>query len=248
MSKRKEQWTSHRVGRQVTVVRWGEFGTPVLLFPTAGGDAEEVERFHMIDALGGLLAEGRIKVYSVDSVAAQRWLGEQRTTTFAGRVHNEYDEFLVHEVVPFIRADCGGDPGREVIAAGASIGAFNALASLCRHPDVFAQAVCMSGTYDLTRFLSGPVDAELYRASPLHFLPGLPEGPHLARLRTRFVLLLHGEGRAESPEESWKVAHALGARGVPNRVVSWGRDWPHDWVTWRRMLPQYLSELVPAPR
>lgn len=248
MSKRKERWYSHRVACEITVTRWGHVGTPVLLYPTAGGDAEEVERFHMIDVLSDLLAQGRIKVYSVDSVAAQRWLKEHKLTSYAGRVHNEFDECVRREVVPFIHDDCGGDTTRDIMVAGASIGAFNAFASLTRHPDVFSHAVCMSGTYDLTKFLQGQVEHEFHRASPLHFLPQHPEGPHLDKLRTRSVLLLHGEGRAESPEESWKVAHCLGAKRVPNRVVSWGKDYPHDWVTWRKMLPQYLAELVPIAR
>jgi len=247
MSKHKVTWYSQRVRREVTVVRWGEVGTPVLLYPTAGGDAEEVERFHMIDALSDLLAAGRIKVYSADSLAARQWLTEERVTPLAGRVHNEFHECLMHEIVPFIRNDCGGGT-LDIVTAGASIGAFNALASVCRHPDVFGLAICLSGTYDLTKFLQGPVDAEFWRASPLHFLPRLPEGPQLERLRQRYVLLVHGEGRAESPEESWNVAKVLGGRRIPNRVVSWGKDWPHDWTSWRKMLPQYLAELVPAPR
>lgn len=248
MSKHKVTWHSHRVKREVTVVRWGEVGTPVLLYPTAGGDAEEVERFHMIDALSDLLSAGRIKVYSPDSLAARQWLTEERVPMLAGRVHNEFHECLMHEIVPFIQNDCGGDRNRDIVAAGASIGAFNALASVCRHPEVFSLAICVSGTYDLTKFLQGPVDAEFWRASPLHFLPRQPEGQLLERLRKRFVLLVHGEGRAESPDESWKVANCLGAKGVPNRVVSWGPEWAHDWVTWRKMLPQYLGELVPAAR
>jgi pimeloyl-ACP methyl ester carboxylesterase len=35
----------------------------------------------------------------------------------------------------------------EIIAAGASVGAFNALASVCRYPHLFRAAVCMSATY-----------------------------------------------------------------------------------------------------
>ena len=46
-----ERWRSERLEREVTLVRWGTVGRPVLLFPTAGGDAEEIERFHMIDVL-----------------------------------------------------------------------------------------------------------------------------------------------------------------------------------------------------
>jgi hypothetical protein len=36
----------------------------------------------------------------------------------------------------------------------------------------------------------------------------------------------------------------LGAKGVPNRVDEWGTEWDHDWPTWRRMMPQYLGELL----
>jgi esterase/lipase superfamily enzyme len=43
------------------------------------------------------------------------------------------------------------------------------------------------------------------------------------------------------------MADVLGAKGIPNRVDSWGRDWRHDWVTWRKMFPQYLTELT-APK
>jgi esterase/lipase superfamily enzyme len=40
------------------------------------------------------------------------------------------------------------------------------------------------------------------------------------------------------------MASVLGAKGVPNRVDAWGAEWRHDWVTWREMLPKYLSEFA----
>ena len=43
--KRRERWYSNRVESDVTVVRWGHFGRPVIVFPTAGGDAEETVVF-----------------------------------------------------------------------------------------------------------------------------------------------------------------------------------------------------------
>ena len=61
-------------------------------------------------------------------------------------------------------------------------------------------------------------------------------------LRTRYIQLSSGEGRAEAIGESWAMGNALGRAGVPNRVDSWGPEWPHDWVTWRKMLPQILDE------
>ena len=233
-------WHSPRLGQHVTVVRWGTFGTPVLLFPTAGGDAEEIERFHVIGSLEPLLAAGRIKVYSIDSVAGRTWLEGEGSEGHRARVQSQFHDFVRHEVVPAIRTDCRSED-LGVIAAGASIGAFNAVAVLCRYPDAFTHAVGLSGTYDLTRFLDGPPTSDFYFSSPLHFLPRL-EGPLLDTLRTRSVLLASGQGKAENIGESWRMAEALGSRGIPNRVDPWGVEWNHDWPTWRRMFPHYLAE------
>ena len=68
MKKDTIRWYSHRTEHDTQLVRWGHFGRPVLLFPTAGGDAEEMERMLMIKALSPLINAGRIKVYSIDSL------------------------------------------------------------------------------------------------------------------------------------------------------------------------------------
>ena len=242
-------WWSDRLGQEVNVVRWGEVGVPFLMFPTAGGDAEEIERFLVIDTMADYLTEGRIKVYSCDSVAGRVMLGREGPPEHRMRVLNEFQSFVGYEFVPWIRDDCN-DPSIEVIAAGSSIGAFNALALLCRFPDAFSHALCMSGTYALERFLKhesgikARITEDFYYASPLQYLPDL-RGPALDRLRERFVLLASGRGRAEDIDESWRMASLLGGKGVPNRMDDWGEAWHHDWPTWRNMLLRYLDELLP---
>lgn len=233
-----ERWHSERLEQPLTLHRWGEFGTPVLLFPTAGGDAGEVDRFGLVGALAPLLGDGRIKVYSVDSVAGRAWL-ERRDPLHAAWLQNRFDAAIYHEVVPAILSDSGPVP---IIVAGASIGAFNAVASLCRHPDVFVAAVGMSGTYDLEPWMAGHWSDDFYFSSPLHYLPGL-DGDQLTTLRHRFVILASGTGAHENPGESWRMADVLGAKGIPNRVDNWP-GWTHDWPTWRSMLPTYLDELT----
>jgi esterase/lipase superfamily enzyme len=155
---------------------------------------------------------------------------------------NQFHECVRWEVIPAIHADLGGR-ALDVIACGASIGAFNAVAVLCRYPDVFAAAIGMSGTYRIDRFYDEAWSQDLYFAAPLQFLPGL-DGAHLARLRQRRAVLAAGEGDWEDIGESWKMAAALGAKGIPNRVDNWGPEFAHDWPTWHRMLPQYLRELT----
>jgi esterase/lipase superfamily enzyme len=240
------RWHSERVQREVTLVRYGTVGQPVLLFPTAGGDAEEAERWHLIGALGPLLEAGKIKVYSCDSVSGKALFGREGDARHQMWLQDQFHRYVRHEVVPAIRTDCQS-PDAEVWTTGASIGAFHAVAVLCRWPDVFARACAMSGTYDLRRFYDATeFTDEFWVSSPLHFVPTL-EGRHLEVLRTRFILLISGEGKAEDIGESWRLADVLGKQGIPNRVESWGTGWPHDWQTWRKMLPQVLAEWT-APR
>ena len=242
MKKDTFEWHSPRLDMPVKLVRWGHFGTPVLLYPTAGGDAEEVERFHLIGALSGLIDAGRIKVYSTDSIAGQAWTSGKHSGEYCSRVQNLFDAFIYNEAVPMIRTDCASDD-IEIVATGASIGAFNAVATVCRHPDAFRMAIAMSGTFDLSRYLEGRFNQDFYFSSPLQFLPGL-DGDALDLLRTRMLLLATGEGRWEDAGESWRMASALGDKGIPNRVDAWGESYDHNWITWREMLPKYLAEFA----
>lgn len=240
--KESSVWHSDRIHREVRLVRWGHYGTPVMIFPTAGGDAEEIERFHLIGALRHLIDEGRIKVFSTDSIAGRAWL-EGYPPQHCSWLQTAWDAMIYHEIVPAIQTDCMS-PGIEIIAVGASIGAFSAVAALCRHPDAFKLAIGMSGTYDLEKYMRGQMNHDFYFSSPLHYLPNLQDGPQLRLLQRRFVVMPYGGGRWEDPQETWRMAHVLGARSIPNRVDPWGPDYDHDWPTWRTMLPRYLGEFA----
>lgn len=244
------RWYSQRVERETTLTRWGTFGVPVLVFPTAGGDAEEIERMLMIKVLTPLIAAGRIKVYSLDSFVTGTWGDDTKSARYCSLLQNRFDSYIYNEVVPAIREDCNS-PEIELVVAGASIGGFNAMASICRHPDVFKHAVCMSATYDVERFIRDhdgePMkkgNLDFYFSSPALFLPRLdPKSKQAQLLATRSIIMAHGGGRYEDPAQDWRMASILGKLGVRNRVDPWGEGYGHDWPTWRAMLPKYLAEV-----
>jgi esterase/lipase superfamily enzyme len=240
--KTTDRWHSDRLRTDITVARWGTYGVPVLLFPSAGGDAEEVERFKMIAHLAPLIDAGRAKVYSCDSVAGKAMMERVGTPDQRLALFNSFHQAIAEEVIPAIHSDSGGP--LPVVVAGASIGAFNSLALICRYPHLIDSAVCMSGTYAIDKFIGGRFTDDLYYSSPLHFLHGL-EGPVLDTLRKRMVILASGSGQWEDVGESWTVANALAAKGIPSRVDDWGPGYKHDWPTWWEMLPMYLDDLLP---
>ena len=214
-----ERWHSERMGRDISLVRWGHYGVPVLLFPTAGGDAEEVERHRLVGTLAPMIEAGRIKLYSCDSAAGQALQRNEGSPAHRMWLFNQYHQAVAEEVVPAIHADSSP---QAVVVAGASIGAFNSFAMICRYPHLFGAAVCMSGTYHVEQFIGGDTTEDWYFASPLQFLPGL-EGPALEMLRRRYVVLASGSGRWEDVGESWAAADALGAQGRPQPGRRLGR-------------------------
>src|SRR5687767_14833624 len=114
MQKHIHVWRTSRLSAPARIARWGHFGTPVLLFPTAGGDYEEVERFQLIDALRPLLDAGRVKVYSVDGVPARTWLTGMHSFQHCSQVQEQYQSFICEDVVPYIRSDCHSDGSLEI--------------------------------------------------------------------------------------------------------------------------------------
>ena len=98
--------------KEVLCCRYGSAGQAVLLFPTAGGDAEESERFWMISVLGELLEKGKIRVYTVDSAAGKVWTDGESSGAHRAWFQNRFDDFVASEVVPLIRRDCGRSEGR----------------------------------------------------------------------------------------------------------------------------------------
>lgn len=243
MQKETWTWSSSRLGAPARLARWGHFGTPVLLFPSAGGDLDEVERFHLIDALEPLLRPGHIKIYSVDGLAVRTWLRATLPPQECVREQLKYDAFLYEEVVPRVRRDCLSE-NVELLVAGISLGAFQAVAVLARHPDVFRTAIGISGQYDMTPFLRGTSSTEFLGTSPLHYLPGMIEGPRLLQLKRRLFWLESGEGDLERPEQSRQLAAVLEAKDIPHGLRLRGPQRHHDWSTWRELLPPCLAQLT----
>src|SRR5690606_32976777 len=61
------------MGRPMHLWRYGHFGKPLLVFPTAAGFAHEWAAHDMVAALAELLDGGRLKLYCTESNVAEAW-------------------------------------------------------------------------------------------------------------------------------------------------------------------------------
>ena len=234
-------WRSPSLNRQMEIVTYGDYGFPLLLFPTAAADFLEYERFQLIDAIQDLIEAGRVKVFSINSINRDSWLNKQVHPHEKGIRQAQYNQYISREVVPFIWNSCRGRVG--IITAGASLGAFHCANQLFRRPDLFEGMIAMSGSYDIRGYYDGDYyDDNVYYNNPVDYLPNLGGHDLWLLQQKRHIHIVTGQGNYENPDASRRLAGILRQKGIPHELDLWGYDMPHDWPTWRDMMRYYLRE------
>jgi esterase/lipase superfamily enzyme len=233
-------WHSPRLNRHMEIATYGHYGFPLLLFPTAAADYLEYERFYLIEAIRDHIDSGKVKVFSINSINRESWMNAHIHPRDRAARQQQFNGYVAEEVAPYIWNSCQGRLG--IITCGASLGAYHAANQLFRRPDLFDGMIAMSGNYNLRNFTDGYYDDNVYFNDPLAFLPNLSDERVLGQLRAkRHIHIVSGQGAYEAPDNSRQLAGVLAAKGIPHELDLWGFDMPHDWPTWRAMLPHYLA-------
>ncbi len=236
------RWHSPRLGREMGVRVFGHWGTPLLVFPTSGGDCWEFERQGVIDALAHHLDAGRIKVFCVDSANQESWYNQGAHPRHRSYVQAMYDAYVAEEVAPFVQAHCA-TPDIPITTTGASLGAYHAVNSLLKHPQLFRRAIGLSGVYDLRRFMDGDYDDNFYFNNPVDDVQGLTDPWYLEHLAKDEIRLVTGTGPFEDPRPTYQLSGVLWSRGIAHAVDDWGKDGGHDWPFWKRQLDDYVQRM-----
>jgi esterase/lipase superfamily enzyme len=236
---------SPAIGAAGTVMAYGDWGRPVLAFPAETGKAVDYEQHGMLEPLGGLLGDGRIKLYCVDSFDAASWARQDLPTEERARQHGRYESWIIDQVAPFIRDDCAGRG--DIITTGVSMGAFHAVNFALRHAGQFAVTIGLSGNYDPASWHGwGERADQAYFNNPADYVPNL-SGPHLDWLRSVLtVVLVVGQGPFEvAPTMALpgtrQLAGLLQGKGIRCEEDVWGYDVAHDWPWWGRQLAHHLT-------
>jgi len=235
---------SEAIGAAGTVIRYGHWGRAVLVFPSEQGRAADFESNGMVNAVADLLDAGRLKLYCVDSYDARSWSNSAIPVEERARQHGRYESWIVDEVVPWIRADCG-ESAAAVATLGCSLGAFHAANFALKRADIFPLAMCLSGNYDPAAWQGwGERGTAAYFNNPVDYVSHL-HGDHLDWLRGRLsVLLVCGQGQWEdttgSLDSTRQFAALLAGKRIKHELDLWGHDVPHDWPSWRAQLAHHM--------
>ena len=231
----------HRAG---TVIRYGYWGRPVLVFPSEQGRAWDYENNGMVDAVADLLEAGRVKLYCLDSFDEVTWSDRSVPLEERARRHRAFESWVTDEVAGYIGHDSPGSA--DAVVTGCSLGAFHALQLALTRADLFPQAICLSGTYDPSAWHAwGERGEQAYFTNPTDYVSHLG-GDHLDWLRSRLhLVLVAGEGPWEvDPTQSLPSTRRMGAllaeKGIPHDLDIWGHDSAHDWPWWQKQIRHHL--------
>ena len=227
------------------VLAYGHWGRPVVAFPSEDGEPRDWEERGMVDALGGLLEAGRIKLYCAPSFDRESWTNRDLPLEERAQRHGHYEWWVLTRLVPFVQAD---SHTHELIATGASFGAYHAANFCLKRADLFPLAVCLSGVYDVTVQGGGARGDAVYFNNPMVYGAHL-HGDHLDWLRAQASLqLVCGQGQWEDTtgalESTRRFAGLLGDKGIRHELDLWGHDLPHDWPSWRRQIAHHLERFA----
>ncbi len=236
------KWWSPNLSQDMELKVYGHAGKPLLVFPAQGGRFYEYEDFGMVEACRPSIDAGRVTLVTIDSIDNQSWCNWSIPPDDRGRRHNDYDRYVVDEVVPFIR-DRGW--GAELGATGCSMGGYHAANFFFRHPDVFDTMICLSGLLQLRMFVGDAGDETVYFNTPLAYLPGLNDPWYIDRYRRSQIIVCAGQGPWDEDmlADARALESILAAKGVAAWIDVWGHDVSHDWPWWRRQMPYFLHHL-----
>lgn len=239
---------SHNLGRDMEYKIYGTRGKPVLVIPCQGGRFYEFEDMGMLGVYSPYIEDGRIQVFTVDSIDYE--------TLFAGgdpraRVerHEAWMRYIIEEAVPLFSDINTRANGWEIrfMASGLSLGALHASTLFFRYPDVFDALLSLSGIYTNEYCFGSYHDDLTYINSPQQFIAGMPSGhPYIAKYNSGRIVLCVGQGAWENEtlESTAAFGNILKEKGISVWVDFWGGDVKHDWDWWFVQAAYFLPKIL----
>lgn len=236
MDKEKIQWRSPSLGKDMELIIYGSSGTPVIGIPTRGASCHQWEKFGMVNAISYQLKNGFNQLYCISSVDKESFLNDKVTPSQRLVRHNQFESYLVDEVVPYIKDH---NPIDYTIVAGTDLGGYHAITTALKHPTAFDRAIGMSGVYDIKRFMDDYYENDVYYNNPMDFVPNINKQSLLNDIRNVDFRLVSYE---EDPRREYgrRMSNIFSMKFIEHELDIWNLETTHEWDQWPQMLKTHI--------
>lgn len=142
------------------VVVYGYYGFVLFFLLMAVVDYLEYECFYLIDVIVGLINVGKVKVFFINSINVESWFNFNMYFCYKVIWYQQFNEYVFEEVVLFIKSMMSEDIF--IIICGVFLGVLYFVNLFFCWLDFFSGVIGMSGDYDLSIYIKGYYDQDVY--------------------------------------------------------------------------------------
>lgn len=249
MEKRYFKEYSNALGRDMEFNVYGSKGKPVLYIPCQAGRFFDFENFHMDDVFRPWIDQGKIMVFSMDTIDNETWADKSGDPRRRIERHEQWYHYTVDELVPRINDLAGQANGSytPIMTFGCSLGAMHAANFFFRRPDLFDSVLGLSGLYDSGDSFGSYMDDLVYQNSPCDYIEHMPwDHPYIQMYNERKIIICVGQGAWEDELKAGtaRLKDVLSRKGIHAWIDFWGWDVNHDWDWWYKQAAYYLPFLM----
>lgn len=241
---------SYHLDRMMEFKVYGHAGRPCLVFPAQSGRFYDFENFGMVGAVQDLLEQGRLQLFTCDSIDWETWAAFDRECRGRIERHEAYARYIVEELAPrILEINQWSNDGRRaggILTTGCSLGALHAVNFMFRWPDLFNGTIGLSGIYSSKWYFGSYMDDLVYNNSTIDYLDQMPaDHPYVEKYRHCDIVLCcdQGDWEQEAQQDTRRMQELLGYKNIPAWIDYWGGDAVHDWPWWRKQFPYFISRL-----
>jgi len=233
------QWYSNRVGVDMHIIRYGHWGPPMIYFPTSGGGHTEFDYYRLQDDTWWFIENGKIQFFAIDGYSWNSWYNRGLHPAEKVRNHIRYEKYVIEELIPFIRNVARND---YIGCMGASFGGYLVMNTTFKHPEIFKFALALGGVFDISDFLGGYHDDNVYFNNPVEYIPNLTDPYYLNQLgHTTKLVLMCGEND-KFLSSTIEFHNILKRKGIPHHYEVWPAPCDHHEFWWKKQIPYILGK------
>lgn len=226
---------SHILGRPIELLVTGHWGYPLLMFPTSMGNAFQNRDSGLLNSISSLINEGKIKTYNIGSIDFETFYGKHLPAHIKIKNYEKYTQFIKEELIPQIQKEASV---HRIGLAGCSFGAYHAVNFAFKYPNLADFVIGLSGAYDITTFMKGHYDDNVYFNNPIDFMKNAE-----TRKYNHLKIILGTSDWDICREDTLKFSHVLSNKKINHWCdeKKWSK---HDWPLWNMAFPEYISEVI----
>ncbi len=235
MQERNINFYSHILGKNLSLQIIGHWGYPVLMFPTSMGSVSQNKDMGLIHSAKQWIDAGKIKTYNIETVDFESFYGKNISPHDRAYNYELYTRFLISELVPKIQEE---NHVHRIGLAGCSFGAYHAVNFGFKNPDIASFVIGMSGSYDISSFMRGYHDNNVYFNNPVEFMPNAESWRY-----NHMKVVLGTSDWDICRNETLRFSEILKHKGINHWYdeKKWAK---HDWPLWNMAFPEYLGAVL----